>query len=170
MATVWRPAHDPLSRYLASVDDDAASSGGATAVAFDEDEEHEAQEEAVPAPSSDDAAGARSWARWRGRLARHGILVAAVGAAGASVNTRPPPAAAQAPEALLTAVLAYHLALRAAIRQLHGPLALLCGRGVAVPMPPLTALLLASGDATAAAAEAEAHCPALPALRAALVG
>lgn len=171
MATAWRrPAaqHDPLGQYLAEVDRDqqdddstpilsaaaapAVAGGGRVVLLVAEEEEEEAPQPTPIVVST----------KWRARLARHGIVV--------QVQGLPPPPPPQDEEdaRLPRAVLSFQLALRAALRQLQGPLALLCGRGVAVPMPPLAALLAGGGKEAVAAAEA--RCPALPALRAALVG
>jgi hypothetical protein len=168
MATAWRPAHDPLSQYLASVDHNNASSnapddddeGAAAAAEAAADEEEAQTAAAVAAEPESDAPEPPEHARWWGRLVRHGILPP-------SVASTPPLLPAMDDERLARAVLRYQITLRAAIRQLQGTLALLCGRGVAVPMPPLAALRVVDASMVAAA---EAHCPALPALRAALVG
>ena len=169
MAAAWRPTHDPLRQHLAAAamdfeeDAESPSSSGRAVADDEEEEEKQATTNAdAQADATTTAAAQWCWARWRGRLARHGILVHMPTTAPAPTpqHQHPPPAGS-----LLRAVLRYQLTARAAIRQLQGALALLCGRGVAVPMPPLAAL-----GGLGAVEEAEAHCPALPALRAALVG
>ena len=175
MATAWRrPAaqHDPLGQYLAEVDRDqqdddstpilsaaaapapAVAGGGRVVLLAAEEEEEEAPQPTPIVVST----------KWRARLARHGIVVQVQG----PPPPPPPPPQDEEDARLPQAVLSFQLALRAALRQLQGPLALLCGRGVAVPIPPLAALLAGGGKEAVAAAEA--RCPALPALRAALVG
>lgn len=177
MAAAWRPPHDPLRQYLAA----AAAEDGAIDPGDDGDEaEAEPEppcvaedEESLPPAPADAAATTQWWARWRGRLTRHGILLLVPPAPGPPTHHKPASPSINHDERLLRAVLRYQLTARAALRQLQGALALLCGRGVAVPIPPLAALgglAAAAAVAEDAEAEAEAHCPALPALRVALVG